>query len=322
MPAGPKTIGFLTEDFSALDVSWDNSLLFGAEFRRRGHRVLFASWRTMCLANEGLTAIFHESAYVGSGDPLAQFTDPRPLDFRELDLCLLRMDPPVDSRYLVATHMLDRAGTLVLNDPVAIRSYNEKLAIFSYPGGISVSRVVMSEESAMDALRGAPDVRQWIAKPTNAFGGMGVVKFAADDPEQAKGLMRRSSEDWREPLMLQEFNERVREGDKRIFLLEGEPIGWVNRIPREGQYLANIHAGAVTVPFELSEADRAACRHVADTFPKDRLPLICIDIIGDHLSEINVTCPSGLIQINRAMDRRCELPIIDYFERRIRMPRR
>lgn len=312
------TFGFLTEDFSALDVSWDNSLLFSVELLRRGHRVVFMTWKSLRLDNGGATATFFESRYAGSGRPEEHFSDLGRRSLSELDLCLLRLDPPVDERYLAATYMLEYAGTRVLNDPATIRRYNEKISIFSYPQGIRTTCIVLSEEAALDAILSHARIKRWVAKPTNAFGGIGVESFESRQLDEAVRLMRKTSNDWKSPIVLQEFNERVSEGDKRIFLLEGRPIGWVNRIPKPGQFLANIHAGAITVPFDLSEGDLKICEHIAATFPSRELPLICIDVIGEHLSEINVTCPSGLIQINRAMKKSCELEIIDCLEARAR----
>lgn len=329
--AGRLNVAFLTEDFSQLEPSWDNSLLFAAEFVRRGHRVVFAPEESLRLAGDGCTARWYENRFEGKGRPEDAFAPIGARNLREFDLVMLRIDPPVDAAYLAVTYMLDYAGTLVLNNPSAIRQWSEKIAIFSYDGGIVTTAVVLSVEEGLAFVREHPEIPRWIAKPTNAFGGFGVTAFPADNDEAARtaigkaggaqaGMEAAGPNRGRaiEPVMIQEFNARISEGDKRIFLVEGRPVGWVNRVPRQGEYLANIHAGAVTVPFELNEADLRACEHVARTYSAIDLPLICIDVVGDRLSEVNVTCPSGMIQINRAMNRRCEVDVVDCLERRAR----
>ncbi len=329
MDAGGRLdIAFLTEDFSQLEPSWDNSLLFAAEFARRGHRVAFAPEATLSLSGDGCSARWFENRFAGEGRPEDAFKPLGARNLKEFDLVMLRIDPPVDAAYMAVTYMLDYAGTLVLNKPSAIRQWNEKIAIFSYDGGIVTTAVVLSVEEGLAFVRAHPEVPRWIAKPTNAFGGFGVTAFPAGDEAAARaaiaqagvGLNTAGSDGGAriEPVMIQQFNERIPEGDKRIFLVEGKPVGWVNRVPRKGEYLANIHAGAITVPFDLNDADRAACEHVARAYSAADLPLICIDVIGDRLSEVNVTCPSGMIQINKAMNRRCEIEVVDCLERRAR----
>lgn len=329
--SGRLDVAFLTEDFSQLEPSWDNSLLFAAEFARRGHRVAFAPEESLRLSGDGCTARWFENRFAGEGRPEDAFSPLGARNLREFDLVMLRIDPPVDAAYLAVTYMLDYAGTLVLNKPSAIRQWNEKIAIFSYGGGIVATSVVLSIEEGLAFVSEHPGIPRWIAKPTNAFGGFGVSAFPAGDEAAARAAIGKAggcaagerpagAQPGRaiEPVMIQEYNARIPEGDKRIFLVEGRPVGWVNRVPRAGEYLANIHAGAITVPFALNDADRAACDHVARTYSADDLPLICIDVIGDCLSEVNVTCPSGMIQINRAMNRRCEVEVVDCLERRAR----
>lgn len=324
---GRISVGILTEEFGSIEPSWDNSLLFAAEFVRRGHRVAFASERTLRLSSDGsakppvASARFFEGPYEGGGRPAETFVEIGPRGLAEFDLVLLRADPPVDASYLALTYLLDYAGTLVLNRPAAIRRHNEKIGIFSYPEGIVATAVVFSLEEGLAFVRSHSAVARWIAKPVNAFGGIGVSAFDPRDDAGARAAYAAAATAANEPVMLQAFNDRVAEGDKRIFLLEGRPIGWVNRVPKKGGYLANIHAGAITVPFDLSEADRAACDFVARSYSKDEIPLICIDVIGDRLSEVNVTCPSGMIQINRAMNRRCEVEVVDTLVERARRSR-
>lgn len=311
-------MGFITEDFEALEPSWDTSLLFSLEFARRGHRVFFAPERSLRLANEGVTARLFESRYDGTGRPKDAFVETGRRDLRALDLVLLRTDPPVDASYFATTYILERAGTVVLNDPAAIRRYNEKIGIFSFPDRILPTAVVFDEKEGLAFVAEHGEVRRWIAKPTNAFGGMGVAAFDAGDETAALAALAGASGGGKEPVMIQAYNEEIPRGDKRIFLLEGRPIGWVNRVPREGRFLANIHAGAETRPFDLSEADHSICEAVGRAYPAREIPLICIDVIGEKLSEVNVTCPSGMVQINRAMDKRCEVEVVDRLLERAR----
>jgi len=222
---------------------------------------------------------------------------------------LMRKDPPVDAQYLAATFILERAAAAVpvINDPVALRMFNEKLLPLAFPGLTPPTLV------SNDPQRVAAFVREHgrsILKPLDDCSGRGIriLRTADAVPAELGGQF----------VLVQKFIEKVVEGDKRIFLLAGEVIGAVNRIPRGPEDLANIHQGATVAPTIITARDREIVGAVAPTLIRRGLWMAGLDVIGGCLTEINVTSPSAARQINAVSGTHIERQIVDFIERRAR----
>ena len=219
------------------------------------------------------------------------------LDLATTDVVLMRQDPPFDMAYITATHMLEHVHprTLVVNDPASVRDAPEKLLVTHFPELMPPTLVTWD----LDAIRGfRAEHRDIIVKPLFGNGGAGVFRIRADD-ENLASLLEMHFARSREPLMIQRYEPAVRRGDKRIILIDGEPMGAINRVPAEGEARSNMHVGGRAEAVQLTARDREICARIGPTLREKGLLFTGIDVIGDWLTEINVTSPTGIQEVAR-----------------------
>lgn len=232
-------------------------------------------------------------------EPGNHFTlgSPEILDLSTVDVVLLRQDPPFDMSYITNTHLLERIHprTLVVNDPVEVRNAPEKLFLTRF-SGLMPPTLVSSDPEAIRAFRS--EHRDIILKPLYGNGGFGVFHLKADD-ENLGSLLDMFFRQSREPVMVQRYLPEVRQGDKRIILVDGKPVGALNRIPADGDARSNMHAGGRPVPAMLTPREKEICAVIGPELKSRGLILAGIDVIGDWLTEINVTSPTGIQEIRR-----------------------
>lgn len=224
--------------------------------------------------------------------------DPRTVDLAdEADVVLMRQDPPFDMGYITATHLLEQIQdrVLVVNDPAEVRNAPEKLFVLRFPDLMPPTLVTKSLEEAMDfrARHGAI-----VVKPL--YGNAGTAVFLIDKTDgNLPALVELFSSVWREPFMVQAFLPSVAEGDKRIVLIDGEPAGAINRLPKKGEIRSNLAAGGSAQPTELTAREQEICARLGPELKKRGLIFVGIDVIGGFLTEINVTSPTGIRAIDR-----------------------
>ena len=224
--------------------------------------------------------------------------DPRTVDLAdEADVVLMRQDPPFDMGYITATHLLEQIQdrVLVVNDPAEVRNAPEKLFVLRFPDLMPPTLVTKSLEEAMDfrARHGAI-----VVKPL--YGNAGTAVFLIDKNDgNLPALVELFSSVWREPFMVQAFLPSVSEGDKRIVLVDGEPAGAINRLPKKGEIRSNLAAGGSAQPTELTAREQEICARLGPELKKRGLIFVGIDVIGGYLTEINVTSPTGIRAIDR-----------------------
>jgi glutathione synthase len=219
------------------------------------------------------------------------------LDLGTMDVVLMRQDPPFDMAYITATHMLDHIHphTLVVNNPTSVRNAPEKLLVTQFPDLMPPTLVTWD----VDAIRGfRATYKDIIVKPLFGNGGAGVFLIRHDDPN-LNSLLEMHWSRSREPLMIQRYEPAVRLGDKRIILIDGEPMGAVNRVPAAGEARSNMHVGGRPEKVAMTARDREICAAIGPTLKEQGLIFTGIDVIGDYLTEINVTSPTGLQEIER-----------------------
>jgi glutathione synthase len=219
------------------------------------------------------------------------------LDLAAMDVVLMRQDPPFDMAYITATHMLEHIHpkTLVVNDPASVRNAPEKLLVTHFPE-LMPPTLVTWDAAAVRAFRA--EHRDIVVKPLFGNGGAGVFLIREGDPNLASLLEMQAARS-REPLMIQRYEPAVRVGDKRIILIDGEPLGAINRVPAEGEARSNMHVGGRPEHVELTARDRAICARIGPVLRERGLIFVGIDVIGDFLTEINVTSPTGLQEVAR-----------------------
>lgn len=215
----------------------------------------------------------------------------------QVDVVLMRQDPPFDMAYITATHILDHIHphTLVVNDPAEVRNAPEKLFVTHFPGLLPPT-LISSDRAEIDAFR--VQHGDIIIKPLYGNGGSGVFHLRPDD-ENMGALFELFSERSREPMIIQRYLPEVRKGDKRIILIDGEPAGAINRVPAAGEARSNMHVGGRPEASTLTDREREICALIGPELKKRGLIFVGIDVIGDYLTEINVTSPTGLQEIAR-----------------------
>ena len=237
------------------------------------------------------------------------------VDLGDFDVVWLRQDPPFDMGYITTTHVLDMlAGrTLVVNDPFWVRNYPEKLLVLRFPD-LTPPTMVARDLATLRAFKARHgDI---ILKPLYGNGGAGVFRLDPNDRNFA-ALWELFTGINREPLIAQKFLSDVSQGDKRIILVDGEPVGAINRMPAEGETRSNMHAGGTPVPTKLTDREREICAAIGPLLREKGQVFVGIDVIGGWLTEINVTSPTGLQELERfdginatakiweAIERRC-----------------
>jgi glutathione synthase len=219
------------------------------------------------------------------------------IELAGMDVVLMRQDPPFDMAYISATHILEHIhpATLVVNDPAAVRNAPEKLLVTHFPDLMPPTLVTWDAE-AIRAFRA--EYKDIIVKPLFGNGGAGVFRIKPDD-ENLASLLEMHFARSREPLMIQRYEKAVRQGDKRIILIDGEPAGALNRVPAEGEARSNMHVGGRAERVALTARDEEICARIGPLLREQGLIFVGIDVIGDYLTEINVTSPTGLQEIAR-----------------------
>lgn len=289
-----------------INIDGDSTFALMLEAQRRGHELHVYHPATLSLLEGKGTAgrLQARSRRVTvqrkKGDHAA-FGPEEVLDIGSCDVVLMRQDPPFDMGYITATHMLEHVhGTgegqaLVVNDPVSVRNAPEKLLVTHFPQLMPPTLVTWDRE-AIAAFR--QKHRDIILKPLYGNGGAGIFRVKEDD-ENFSSLLEMHFSRSREPLMVQRYEPAVRLGDKRIILVDGEPIGAINRVPAQGDARSNMHVGGRAERVELTDRDREICRTIGPYLKEHGLIFTGIDVIGNWLTEINVTSPTGLQELDR-----------------------
>jgi glutathione synthase len=209
----------------------------------------------------------------------------------------MRQDPPFDMSYISATHILEHIHpkTLVVNNPVSVRNAPEKIFVTHFPGVMPPTLITSDAEEVKSFRTENKDI---IVKPLYGNGGAGVFHIKPDD-ENLNSLLEMFTSMWREPIIVQRYVPEVRQGDKRIILVDGKPVGAVNRVPASGEARSNMHVGGRPEKSTLSKREQEICAAIGPALKERGLIFVGIDVIGDYLTEINVTSPTGIQEINR-----------------------
>ena len=293
----PLNVAVQMDPLEDVKVETDTTLLLMLEAQARGHRLWV--YRPEHLAMEdGVVRARGRSVRLQpvAGDHFrAEPEETRGL--AEFDVVLMRQDPPFDMAYVTATHLLERIhpATLVVNDPWEVRNAPEKLFVTGFPGVQPPTLITSDPEALHDFHDRHGDM---VLKPIYGGGGSGVVRLEAGDPN-LDALLELHAQISQEPLVAQAFVAAVSQGDKRILLVDGEPVGAINRVPAQGQVRSNLARGGRAEAVELTARDRELCALIGPELKRRGLLFVGIDVIGEYLTEINVTSPTGAQQLKR-----------------------
>ena len=283
------------DPIEGINIEGDTTFLMMESAQARGHSLFVYTTDTLAM-DEGRVFARGRNVTVQRrvGDH-ATLGDYKRVDLAAFDVILLRLDPPFDMNYIDSTFFLEKVHpkTLVVNDPVHVRNAPEKLFVTDFPGLQPPTLITNDREAIADFRRRHGDV---VLKPLNGRGGSGVTRHLADDPN-LESLLEIHAELSPEPVILQKFLPSVTKGDKRILLVDGEPVGAINRVPQKGQIRSNLAVGGRAEAVDLTPRDREICAAIGPELKARGLLFVGIDVIGDYLTEINVTSPTGAVAL-------------------------
>jgi len=274
----------------------DSTFAMMLEAQARGHELIHYTADTLALRDNVLTAL--AAPIIVEDKPKGEhFTlgDERRVDLSSQDVVLMRQDPPFDMNYITITHLLERIHprTLVVNPPAAVRNAPEKILVTEFPE-LMPPTLVTRDRAMIHAFR--KEHGNIIVKPLYGNGGAGVF-FIQEVDHNLASLLELFEQNYREPFMIQKYLPDVRKGDKRIIIIDGEPVAGLNRIPAEGEARSNMHVGGRPEFIELTPRDLEICAVIAPALKARDMIFVGIDVIGDYLTEINVTSPTGIREI-------------------------
>ncbi|WP_432255478.1 glutathione synthase [Limimaricola sp. AA108-03] len=293
----PLKVALQMDPIGSVNIDADTTFRIGEEAQARGHELFYYTPDRLA---------FQEGRVTARGWPLElrrekgnhySLGEEREVDLSEMDVVWLRQDPPFDMGYITTTHLLDmiHPGTLVVNDPFWVRNYPEKLLVLNFPD-LTPPTAIARDLATLRSFRDRHgDI---ILKPLYGNGGAGVFKLHSRDGNLAS-LHEMFSGINREPLIVQKYLPDVTKGDKRVLLVDGEPVGAINRVPAKGETRSNMHVGGRPEKVELTARDREICEKIGPLLREKGQILVGIDVIGDWLTEINVTSPTGIQELER-----------------------
>ena len=290
-------VGFQMDPVERVDIDADSTFRIAVEAQDRGHSLVY--WTPDQL-------IYDEGRIGARARPMelrrergnhVTLGEPVDLDLSELDVVWLRQDPPFDMAYITNTHLLDRIHpeTLVVNDPTWVRGWPEKLMVLDFPD-LTPPTAIARDLTRLKAFRKRHG--EVILKPLYGNGGAGVFHLSELD-RNLNSLHELFSQMTREPLVMQKYLPAVTKGDKRIILVDGEAIGAINRVPAKGETRSNMHVGGRAEKVAMTDRDREICAAIGPRLRDAGQIFVGIDVIGDYLTEINVTSPTGLQELER-----------------------
>ncbi|WP_163849061.1 glutathione synthase [Pseudooceanicola aestuarii] len=290
-------VAFQMDPIAGIDINADSTFRLAEEAQARGHELFF-------YLPEALS--YREGRVIARGQSLrvrrergnhAELGEMQDIDLADIDVVWLRQDPPFDMFYITTTHLLDRLApdTLVVNDPFWVRNCPEKLLVLDFPELIPPTVIARD----LPTIRAFKDTHgDVILKPLYGNGGAGVFRLTPDD-RNLSSLHELFTGFTREPLIVQKFLPAVAKGDKRVILVDGEAVGAINRVPAKGETRSNMHVGGRPEKVELSDRDREICAAIGPALREKGQIFVGIDVIGDYLTEINVTSPTGIQELER-----------------------
>lgn len=298
---------FVMDDLALINVNGDSTFMLMREAQNRGWPVYICHPKELYVLQGRAQAVV-QSVYI-TEDKQFECMPSEKVDLAVFQVIWLRKDPPFDMDYIFSTYILELVPptTMVFNHPASVRSANEKLFALQWPELSPPTLICRSIEQAREWAKQWPRV---VIKPWDGNGGRGVLVSSFSDPN-FRSMLEILTENEKQHIIVQRYLPEIVDGDKRIILVDGQPIAWMARVPQPGDHRGNMHVGAQVAAFELSDRDREICSAIGPTLKKQKLLFVGIDIIGDYLTEINVTSPTGIQELNPMFNLQIEQIITD-----------
>jgi glutathione synthase len=311
----PLRVAIQMDPIESINIDGDSSFVMGLSAEARGHSLWHYHPRQLTLRDGKAIARARPMTLRRKKGDHFTLGDEETIELASLDVILMRQDPPFDMSYITATHILETVHpkTLVVNDPVHVRNAPEKLFVTHFPD-LMPPTVITSDRQEILAFRDFH--KDIILKPLFGNGGAGVFHLKPGD-DNLGALLEMFTQFYREPIQVQRYVPEVRQGDKRIILIDGEAVGAINRVPAAGESRSNMHVGGRPEKSTLTGRDREICNAIGPALRERGMIFVGIDVIGNYLTEINVTSPTGLQEINRFDQVALEDRIWDAIEKRL-----
>ena len=293
----PLKIAFQMDPIAQVDINADSSFRIALEAQLRGHELFYYCPDKLAYEEGVITARGQRMTLRKEVGNHVTLGEEEKINLADWDVVWLRQDPPFDMNYITSTHLLDRLApdTLVVNDPFWVRNYPEKLLVLDFPDLTPPTTIARDLDTIREFKAKHGDI---ILKPLYGNGGAGVFRLDAQD-RNLTSLHEMFTGFSREPLIVQKFLPDVSNGDKRVILVDGEPVGAINRVPAAGETRSNMHVGGRPEKIGLSDRDKEICAAIGPLLKEKGQVFVGIDVIGDYLTEINVTSPTGIQELER-----------------------
>ena len=285
------------DHISTVNIAGDTTFALSLEAQKRGHELYHYTPDRLSMRDGVVSARLEKMEVRDVKGDHYTLGEPIRRDLSEMDVVLLRQDPPFDMNYITTTHLLERIHpkTLVVNDPAWVRNSPEIIFVTEFPDLMPETLITKDPQEVMDFRREFGDI---ILKPLYGNGGAGVFHLA-DGDRNLTSLLEMFGQLFKEPFIAQRYLKDVRAGDKRIILIDGEPVGAINRVPSETDARSNMHVGGRAEQSKLTPREREICERIGPSLKERGFILVGIDVIGDYMTEINVTSPTGIREIQR-----------------------
>ena len=293
----PLNVAFQMDHISRITIRGDSTFALMLEGERRGHRLYHYTSDRLAMRDGRVEAPVEPVSVRDVEGDHTTLGPAEAADLSSFDVVHLRQDPPFDMGYITTTHLLERIHpqTLVVNDPASVRNAPEKLFVTEFSALGPPTLITRDRKRIIEFREEHGDI---IIKPLYGNGGAGVFRIVGGD-ENLAALLEMFENAFREPFVIQRYLPEVRQGDKRIILVDGVAVGIINRVPAPGEARSNMHVGGRAEPAEMGARDREICETIGPALKALGLIFVGIDVIGDYLTEINVTSPTGIREIAR-----------------------
>ena len=310
------TVALQMDPIESVDINGDSTFSLGLEAEKRGHKLYHYDVKDLSFQDGKVTAYARALTLRREQGNHYSFGSEDKIDLADdVDVILMRQDPPFHMGYITATHILEHIHpkTLVVNDPASVRNAPEKIFLTRFPD-LMPPTLITSNRRDVEQFRA--EYKDIIVKPLYGNGGAGVFRIREDD-QNLNSLIEMFQEFYPEPFIVQKYLSDVVKGDKRIILVDGEAVGAINRVPQEGEVRSNMHVGGEAQKTELTDREIQICEAIGPTLREQGMLFVGIDVIGDYLTEINVTSPTGIQEIQRFDGTDISVLLWDAIEKRL-----
>ncbi|MEJ2213659.1 MAG: glutathione synthase [Gammaproteobacteria bacterium] len=307
-------LGVLMDPIQHIKVHKDSTFAMLLEAQARGWEIHYIEQNDLYLRNDAVYASTSKLQLQDDPSHWFSFTASQEINLSDLDVILMRKDPPFNMQYIYTTYLLEMSGTLVVNHPQALRDANEKLSTAWFPQCCTPTLVSCSMERFNTFIEEQQDV---IVKPLDGMGGASIFRIRVDDPNR-NVILENMTNHGKHFIMAQRYIPEIREGDKRILIVNGKPVPYaLARVPQEGEHRGNLAAGGEGIGVPLSERDWWICNQLTDELTQRGILFAGIDVIGDYLTEINITSPTCIRELDKIYDLNISAMLMDSIEEKI-----